>query len=690
MNPPPTMHACDYCGLTFHGPGCSPDGKGRYCCYGCYLVQRIVLARGEEGGIAWITVRLGIGAFLSMNVMMINLLFYTQSPGDFDPATLSALYWAMLVLSTPALAILGAPFFLSSARDLLRFRISMDVLISTGALAAFIVSVINVARGSGQIYFDTATMLLLIITVGRLIEASTKSRTSRAIREMMELTPKTAHVLRDGEEVEVPADEIARGETVVVRPGEHIPSDGIIRSGTCLAEETPFTGEVMPRACGPGDRVFGGSVNVDGFLTVEATAVGAESVLAQIREMVRRAQEERAPVELLAERAASAFVPVVWLVALGALAYWGGARHDIVKGCMSALAVLVVACPCALGLATPLVTCIAIGKAARAGVLIRSGDALERLPRVGRVFFDKTGTLTTGRPAVGQINTSGVTETEALTWAGSLATASEHTAARAIAAEARSHGITLGQVSDFRTHSGMGIEGVVIINGTSRRVAVGSLKLLARDHVVPEELARAAEEDASTLSMVGWDGKARAVISLADSIRPEAIKTVDALRKADVEVAIISGDRQAPTRKVAEELGVENVYWECTPAEKAELIHKVSDASGRFVVMVGDGINDAPALAEADIGIATGGGTDLARECGDITLLGDDLSRIPWTLELSRTAYRLIRQNLWWAFGYNAAAISLAFFGFLHPLIAATAMVLSSVAVITNSMRLTR
>ncbi len=569
----------------------------------------------------------------------------------------------------------------------------MDTLISTGTLAAFVVSAVNVVHGVGPVYFDTATMLLLIITIGRLIEASIKCRTSRTIKEMMELTPKTACVLRDGLEIEVPAQEVVEGEMLVVRPGEHLPTDGLIISGECLVEEAAFTGEAVPRSCASGDKIFGGSVNLDGLITVKATATGAASLLSQIQEMVRVAREEKAPVELMAQRVASAFVPIVWLIALGAIVYWSAARHDTARGLLSALAVLVVACPCALGLATPMATCIAIGKAARAGVLIRSGEVLERLPKLGMLFFDKTGTLTTGKLAVVETHSSidcATLADEALAWAGSLARGSEHTVSKAIADEAEARGLAFGQVIDFKTRPGMGIEGMVIMNGDSRKVTIGSLKLLAQEHCVSQDLARLVDGQTLTVTFVGWDGKTRAAISLKDTVRPEAATTVEYMQAAGVKLAVISGDAEIPTRKLGAKLGIQDVFWECAPADKAALIRKAREHSKGIVAMVGDGINDSPALAEADIGIATGGGTDLARESSDITLLGDDLSRIPWALELSRLTYKTIRQNLWWAFGYNAAAISLAFFGIVHPLIAAVAMVLSSAAVITNSMKLAR
>jgi heavy metal translocating P-type ATPase len=411
-----------------------------------------------------------------------------------------------------------------------------------------------------------------------------------------------------------------------------------------------------------------------------------------MREMVRQAQHDRAPIERLAEKAASFFVPAVWALALAAAAYWGGARHDHERAGMSALAVLVVACPCALGLATPLATALAIGKAARVGILVRSGEILERLPSIRKVFFDKTGTVTTSRLSISEIRVAdGCPADEALALAAQLEGGSEHAIARAIVAAARERGLPEGKLTDFRAIPGSGVAGTVELDGTSKTVTAGSLELLSRGFRVPEELSEGENGcGALTTVYVGWDGAVRAAIALQDSVRADARHSVEALKAIGVESAIISGDGESPTRRIACELGVSDIYFECSPEEKAGVIRKAREKSGRGIAMVGDGINDAPALAEASVGMAVGSGTDLARECSDVTLLGDNLSRIPWLLELSRMTLRIIRQNLWWAFGYNTIALGLAFMGIVHPLIAATAMFASSASVIANSTRLLR
>lgn len=682
-----TTNTCEYCGLPFSGSGYSPDSKHHYCCYGCFLVQRIIGEQGEGGIASWILLRLGVGAFLAMNVMMISLVLYTNSPSELGISATHGLYWALVILSTPAMIILGGAFVSGSVKGLLEKRINMDTLIVTGAFAAYGVSTLHVVRNSGPIYFDTATMLLLIVTVGKLLEASAKSKTSIAIREMMQLSPDKACILCNGKETEVAIDEVQKSDLMVVRPGERFPADGIIRSGECMVEESAFTGESKPRSCAIGDKIYGGSINVDGFLAVEATAVGSDSLLSQIQALVYQAQHQKAPIEKIAERVSSAFVPIVWIVAGLAGLYWGVLRGNPAEAGLSALAVLVVACPCALGIATPIAACLAIGKAAQAGVLVRSGEVLERLPGISRVYFDKTGTLTTNELKVSDIFTVGdVTWEEAIAWAASLETGSEHSIARSIVAMACDKGIELGEVESFQSIPGRGATGVVRLNETTKEVAVGSIKLFADGYDIPAALAELSEP--LTTCYIGLDSRIIAAVTLQDTVRASAIDTVAALRADAIRISVVSGDREAPTLRVAVTVRADDIMFECTPMDKAKAIESACKLGK--VAMVGDGINDAPALAKADVGISIASGTDLAREASDVTLLGDDLSRIPWLIDLSRLTYKIIRQNLWWAFGYNSVAIILAFLGYVHPLIAAGAMVLSSLAVVANSMRIIR
>lgn len=653
-------------------------------------MQRILGSRGEHGVAMWILLRFGLGAFFAMNIMMCSLVLYLSAPGDLPPATIKGIHLVLVLLSTPAMLILGGPFIIGAIRDFKRKRLSTDVLIITGSFTAYGISVWHYFIGKGHVYFDTATMLLLIVTLGRLIEASAKSKTSRAIKDMVSLIPDNARVYRSGKEIEIPSNEVKKGDIMLVRPGESIPADGRIISGECMVEESVFTGESRPRQCRPRDKVYGGSVNCDGMISVTATAVGADSLLTRMQQIVEDAQNERAPVERLAERAASVFVPFVWLAAAGSGVYWEVIHHNPERAGLSALAMLVVACPCALGIATPLATCIAIGKAAKSGVLIRSGEALEQLHSVRSIFFDKTGTLTSNRLMVSDIRIApgSVTLDEALRYATTLESASEHSIARAIVTAAEARGCAIGKVTDFRVFPGHGVAGNVALNGTTKQVTIGSLKLLTMEHILHEDLADYDYADQLTTVYIGWDGKIHAAIKLKDSLLPTAQEAIVSLKELGIATAVISGDRESPTTRLAGEAGINEMFFECTPIEKAEVITKAHKIHKRPVAMVGDGINDAPALAEADVGIAIGSGTDLARQASDVTLMGDDLLRIPWVISLSRTTHRIIRQNLAWAFGYNTVAMVLAFFGYVHPLIAATAMLASSLMVIGNSMRI--
>jgi len=625
-----------------------------------------------------------------MNVMMLSLVLYTTSEKELGISVVRGLHWVMLALSTPVLVILGSPFLVGGLRDLRRARVGMDILVLTGSASAFIVSARSTILGRGHVYFDTSTMLLLIVTLGKLLEATAKGRTASAIHDIMDLIPKTAKVLREGIEIEIPSRNVVAGDLVVVRPGENIPADGRIISGESCVTESALTGESKPRLCGPGDAVYGGSTNHDGYITVQATSTGDLSLLGQVQQMVKHAQQERAPIERLAERMASVFVLVVWASAIGAALYWSIWRSDIERAGLSALAVLVVACPCALGLATPIATSLAIGRAARAGVLIRSGEILERLPNVRTVFFDKTGTLTTGLLSISGIATAcpNVTAEDVLAWSAAVESGSEHAVARAIVGEASVRSIVFGELSEFMAMPGRGAQGRVNLNGKTRCVTIGSLKYVSASHHLPLGLGYSDGQHPCTNVYAGWDNMVQARISLQDRIREEAVSGITALKDAGLRTAIISGDQSRPTELIAHQLGVDDVFAEQSPASKAELIGNAVTANPGGIAMVGDGINDAPALAEASVGIAIGCGADLARQSSDVILMGNDISQIPGMLTLSRFTYRIIRQNLLWAFGYNSVAISAAFLGYVHPLIAAMAMLLSSLAVITNSMRL--
>jgi heavy metal translocating P-type ATPase len=623
-----------------------------------------------------------VGTFLAMNVMMISLLLYTGELQDLGAQNVRFFRWALLGLSLPAMAILGTPFAVGMVREVRRGRPSLDSLVALGAAAALGVSALHVVVG-GPVYFDTATMLPALMTVGRLLEASSKARTVHLLKGLLADQPVEARLLRGAEEVTVPAEGVRVGDVLRVRPGERFPVDGRLLTGQTHVHEAQFTGEAQPRAAGPGSQVLGGSVNGEGAVTLEAEGVGEDALMSRIARSVEEAAASRGPVERMVERTAAVFVPLVAAAALGSLAYWA-VRGDLVRGGMGALAVLVVACPCALGLATPLVTSLAIGRAAREGVLIRSGETLERLPQVTRLFLDKTGTLTRGSLVALRLTGS----EEALAWVATLESAAEHPVGRAILDEARRRGLQLGEVRDYRAVPGQGAVGTVALGGEIREVLAGRPEWLeSAGFRVPGTPA-----DGLTHVCAASRGEASqevACLTLADQLRPEAAPTVGALQGLGLQLTVLSGDRAEAASALVTPLGLTDVVAPCLPDDKVRLLREARVA-GACVAMCGDGLNDAPALAEADVGIALGGGAELAREAGQVTILGDDLRRLPWLVRLSREARRTIRANLGWAFGYNCLAVGAAFLGYLHPLVAVLAMLGSSAFILRNSLRIGR
>jgi len=640
-------------------------------------VSRIVGDHDRQGARAWAILRLSIGALLAMNVMTIALLLYTHSV---EETTIPVFRWTMLALATPATILLGYPFVIGAAVELARRRVSLDTLVALGALTAFGVSAFNTVRGSGPVYFDTATMLPVLVTFGRLVEGTAKAGTRELVRGLQTLLPRTALRIEAGEARDTDLGLLCAGDHIRVRPGERIPVDGRLVEGETTIREADFTGESEPRVCRSGDPVIAGTLNGAASIVVVAERTGADLLLRRIIDMVEQARETAAPWERLAARAAGWFVPAVLTLAAGAGCYWLMEAGPAKAGSV-ALAVLVVACPCALGIATPLAAALAIGRAARSGVLVRGGEVMERLASVGTVCFDKTGTLTTGTPTLERVELvdSSIGEDELLGRLATLESASEHPLAIAATAAARARGIALGQVADVRLEQGKGLRGSVTWRGQVREVVAGTAAMTAADGV--------AAAEAFTVIQVAWDGRVRGRLYFSDTIRPESRAVVTALGRAGIGTQLLSGDRLATAQRVADRIGIATVNAPFAPGEKIAIV-RAATRRDRPVAMVGDGINDAPALAAADIGIALGGGTDLARQAGHVVLLSDDLGRLPWLIGLSRAARRIMIQNLAWAAGYNAVALGAAAAGWLHPLVAALAMVGSSLTVIANSMRL--
>ena len=618
---------------------------------------------------------------LAVAVMVLSMGFHHESWAR----------WAAGVLTVPVQFWVGWPFLRTAVERARNLTANMDTLIAIGTLAAFWYSTYELFAGDhGALYFESAALIIAFLVLGRYFEARAKGKASRAIRALLELGAKEARVVVDGQERTVPVDQVHPGDLLRVRPGEKVPVDGEVVAGASAVDESMLTGESVPVDKVPGDRVAGATINRQGVLTVRATAVGADTALAQIVRLVQDAQATKAPVQRLADRVAGLFVPAVMLVAAGTFAAWWLLAGDPRSGLIAAVAVLIIACPCALGLATPTAIMVGTGRGAALGVLIKGAEVLERSKRVDTVVFDKTGTLTEGKMALTDVQPGEGTDEEVLlARTAAVEAASEHPVGRAVVDAAVARGLDLADVDDFEAIAGHGVRAVV--DGTA--VHVGRRKLMAEAGLpVPaalEETADRLEGEGKTAIFTGWEGETRGVLAVADTLKADAARAVAALSDLGVEVAMITGDNARTAAAIAAAVGIDRVLAEVLPADKVDEVRRLQ-AEGRVVAMVGDGVNDAPALVQADLGIAIGTGTDVAIESADITLLADDLTSVADALRLARRTFRTILQNLGWAFGYNIAAIPLAALGLLNPVIAGAAMAFSSVSVVTNSLRLYR
>jgi heavy metal translocating P-type ATPase len=644
--------------------------------------------------------RLGLGAVLSMLVMSIAWVEYLDPAAATSEEYRRFAPWAMLFAATPVFLMLGVPYLYGAVRDLARGRVGADLLIGIGILAAYAASVVAILTGRpGATWLDTAAGLATLVSVGRWLEATAKERAARRLREFLSDAERPAarlapgHGLADpGEPEAVRASDLRVGDRVLVRPGGKVPSDGRVLEGRALVDEAALSGEPLPRSVGPGDALSAPVVATDGPLVLEVTAVGGGTRLGEVAAVLARARAERSPVERLADRVSAVFVPGVVLLAGAVLALDLGRGDPLADAALRALSVLVIACPCALAIATPLAVTAALGRLAERGVLVRTGMALAGLPRVRAVAFDKTGTLTEGRPDVRDVRArEGRDPAHALALAAAVEAASEHALGRAIALAARARGSPALAAQDVRVVPGRGVEGVVLAPGRAPvRVRVGSpawLGALAGDGV---PAARAHGAGRETEVGVEADGVVVATIRLEDRLRADAAATVAALAATGHRVVVLSGDSPAATRAAALALGLpaEAGVGGCLPADKVEAIRRLRAEAKGPVAFVGDGLNDAPALAAADLGLAVGSGTDLARETADVSLLGDDLSRLPGLFRAARRTRSAARWNLFWAFAYNVVGIGIAVATRLEPVFAAFAMVASSLFVIANSARL--
>src|SRR5574341_320583 len=606
------------------------------------------------------------------------------------------LSWGMLlfIIVTPVQFIGGWTFYVGAYQTIKRRTANMDLLISIGTLVAYFYSVTVLFFPGAlpvkerDVYFEVSAVIIAFVLLGKYMEEAIKKRSSAAVRKLLDLRPATARIIKDGKEIEIPANQIQVGDILIIRPGEKIPTDGVVIEGASAVDEKMITGESIPVDKTIGNEVIGATLNKNGLLGIKATKVGKETALSQIVHIVEEAQASTGHIQRLVDSISAKFVPVVVSVAVGSFLVWYFVFGNFVTGLLSFVAVLIIACPCAMGIATPAALMVGVGKGAEAGILIRGAEYLERSQKITAVVFDKTGTLTKGEPAVTDMVAISGTREKLLKVAGAAEMGSEHPLAQAILKEIKKQQIALQNPKNFEAVSGMGVTAEL----DGRRILFGNRKLICKfeiDSGPVEQQMDQLESDGKTVMIAAEGDEIVGLIAVADTIKPSSPAAVSELKKLGVETVMLTGDNEKTAKAVARSVGIDRVIANVLPAEKAAMVRQLQ-SEGKVVAMVGDGINDAPALAQADIGIAIGSGSDIAKETGGIILIKDDVMDVARSIKLARATMKKIKQNLFWALIYNAAGVPVAGLGLLSPIIAAAAMALSSISVIANSMLLRR
>ncbi len=685
------LTGCLQCGLPVAPGRSSRSISDPYCCYGCYLLHSLTGTGGKEARPTLFLARLGFSAFLAMNAQTFTWALYGEELPFLFPIeaeSRQSLNYLVFVLSFPVYLLIGIPFVRNAFREIRALSPGVDSLIAIGTTSAFLYSIYSTFTGSLAVYYDTATMVLVLVTFGRYLDATARVKATDALGRVAVATPAKARLICDGVEREVAADAVPVGARVRVLPGEQIPVDGEIVEGESTVDESILTGEASPVSRGLGDSVLGGSINHDGCLEVKASRAAKDRYLSQLHELVTEIMHSRSPSQELADRIARYFTPAVVLLALGTALFWG-IESDPATGFLTGLSVLLIACPCGLGIGATLAASIGYARAAHKGIIVRSFAILERIGKSNMVFIDKTGTLTEGKPKVEAVVShpaGGRTENQILALLGSLEVHSEHPTATAIMEYTENRKIRLRRVTDFRYVPGVGVSGKV-------EDSDGQLVDVRISNEPPGDpginFAPPGISPSSSVSYVYLNDLFSAHVFVRDSLRPSAGEAVKRLRTAGIEVAVLSGDEPRVASHVGKEAGIYKSHGGLTPIAKVSIVRS-AQRLGKEVCMVGDGVNDAAALAAAGIGVTLGSGTSLARSSSDITILDSDLRKLPWIIQYGHRILRAIRWNFVWVFLYNAIGIGLAVAGQIRPVFAALAMVLSSVLIIANSSRLAR